>query len=157
MKMVYLAPARRSAMALGQKRLCAGRSSEEMPVRIEKDVRSSVGTGLRGLALGLACALCVVLLPAGNANAQSAAQCDRYARDYSYHGPTGQIAGGAARGALGGAAIGAIAGGGKGARRGAAWGAGIGAVAGGARRAADRERSYRAIYDDCMRGRGYHY
>jgi hypothetical protein len=127
-----------------------------MPVRIEKDekdMRSSVRAFLGGLALGVACALCVVLLPAGDAKAQSAAQCDRYARDHSYHGPTGQVVGGAARGSLGGAAIGAIAGGRKGARRGAAWGAGVGAVAGGARRAADRDRSYRAIYDDCMRGR----
>ena len=147
-------------MVLGQNRLCAGRSSEEMPVRIEKDeknVRSSVWTLLGGLALGLACAFCVVLLGAGEANAQSATQCDRYARDYAYHAGSGQVVGGAARGALGGAAIGAIAGGGKGARRGAAWGAGIGAVAGGAHRAHDRDRAYRAAYDDCMSGRVRHY
>jgi len=124
-----------------------------MSLRIGKNVRNSVGTWLRGLAFGLACALCVALLPAGDADAQSAAQCDRYARDHSYSGPTGQVVGGAARGALAGAAIGGIAGGGKGARRGAAWGAGVGAVAGGARRARDREYRYRVLYDDCMRGR----
>jgi hypothetical protein len=87
----------------------------------------------------------------GIANAQSARECEFYAQDYARRfGANGQIAGGAARGALLGAGVGAFSGR---AGRGAAIGAGVGAVAGGARRAASSSHIYNHAFRECMAGR----
>lgn len=73
-----------------------------------------------------------------------AAQADRASRDHT------TVVGGAARGALGGAAMGAIVGGN---RRGAGRGAAMGAVVGGAVQAGRKSNTYQSVYDQCMRGR----
>lgn len=81
----------------------------------------------------------------------SPAACDRYAQNYSHHySRNGQVIGGAGRGALVGAGIGALSGR---AGRGAAIGSGIGAVAGGARRATSASNLYQSAYHDCRAGR----
>ena len=81
-------------------------------------------------------------------------ECNLYARDQAeWYVPRGAgVAGGAVRGAFGGAVFGAIVGGGKGARRGALAGGGLGAVASGARARQEREIAYQLAYDDCMLG-----
>jgi hypothetical protein len=87
------------------------------------------------------------------AQAHSPAYCEHYARSYAYgHGGHGQVAGGAARGALLGAGIGAF--GGR-AGRGAAIGAGVGALAGGSHRAASASHAYHHAYTRCMAGHVY--
>jgi len=81
----------------------------------------------------------------------SAISCDRFARDYAEGASRqGQVLGGAARGSLLGAGIGAIAGG---AGTGAAIGAVVGVIGGGARRSSTAERMYTLAYQDCMAGR----
>jgi len=87
----------------------------------------------------------------GIANAQSARECEFYAQDYARRfGANGQVVGGAARGALFGAGLGAISGR---AGRGAAIGAGVGAVAGGSRRAASESHLFHHAFRECMAGR----
>lgn len=82
--------------------------------------------------------------PAGPSEADCAARADRAARD-----STG-VAGGATRGAVGGAAFGAIVGdSSKATKRGAA----LGAVVGGASAAHHKNDVYKRVYDECMRGR----
>ena len=83
--------------------------------------------------------------PRGMSPADCAAEADRAARS------AGSTLGGAARGAARGAVFGAVVGDRDSARRGAA----IGAVAGGARRAANKDSTYRYVYDACMRGTLY--
>jgi YMGG-like Gly-zipper len=86
----------------------------------------------------------------GIANAQSARECEFYAQDYARRfSANGQVAGGAARGALLGAGVGAFSGR---AGRGAAIGAGVGAVAG-ARRASSASRIRDHAFRECMAGR----
>ena len=90
------------------------------------------------------CAAALVSLGVcSTAQAQSKSErCAAYAREARMSTPTTTGAGrGAARGAAGAAIFGGDAG------RGAA----AGAVVGGARRAAQRGRSERAYYDECMR------
>jgi len=87
---------------------------------------------------------CVLTAPAyAQSEADCAARADRASRDAV------GVGGGAVRGGLGGAAFGAIVGGGKGARRGAA----LGAVVGGAAGAHNKDEAYKRAYDDCMRSR----
>ena len=74
--------------------------------------------------------------------ADCAARADRASRDQ------GTMLGGAGRGAVRGAAFGAIVGGGDAAGRGAA----LGAVVGTARRGAQKNDTYNQVYDSCMRG-----
>lgn len=91
----------------------------------------------------VAIALLIVQPAHAKSEADCAARADRAARD-----STG-VAGGAVRGAAGGALFGAVVGGNsKGARRGAA----LGTVVGGARGAVHKDSIYRRVYDDCMRG-----
>lgn len=90
------------------------------------------------------CAVAIVSLGiCSSAQAQSKAdQCAAYARDAARSAPTTTGAGrGAARGAAGAAIFGGDAG----------KGAAAGAVVGGARRVAQRGRSERSYYDECMR------
>ena len=90
-------------------------------------------------------------LGTGIANAQSARECEFYAQDYARRfSANGQVAGGAARGALLGAGVGAFSGR---AGRGAAIGAGVGAAAGGARRASSASRIHDHAFRECMAGR----
>lgn len=85
--------------------------------------------------------------------APSATYCDSYARNYAQRNTGGGIIGGALGGAASGGLLGGIFGGRRrGAGRGAAIGAIFGGVAGGVRQSRDRERMYRAAFDDCMRG-----
>jgi len=83
--------------------------------------------------------------------AQTAAQCDAYARDVARRSTQGRIVTGAARGAVGGALLGGVISGRPG--RGAQVGATVGTVSGAVRRG----QSYDVIYQDtfrrCMRGR----
>ena len=80
--------------------------------------------------------------------AQSPADCDAYARNEANR--SGSVVGGAAVGAVGGAAFGAIVGDNrKAARRGAA----LGAVVGGGSRAHSKSQIQQRAYDDCMSGR----
>ena len=72
-------------------------------------------------------------------------EADRYAR------PGNRPLAGAARGALGVAAFGALVGNKKDARRGAAIGAAIGLVANGARNQREQDYAYTRAYEDCMR------
>ena len=74
--------------------------------------------------------------------ADCAAQADRASRDQ------GTMLGGAGRGAVRGAAFGAIVGDSDSARRGAA----LGAVVGTARKGAQKNDTYNQVYDSCMRG-----
>ena len=85
------------------------------------------------------------------AQAQSAARCDAYARDVSWRASRGGALGGAARGFVGGAVVGRIFGGKRGARRGRR----IGAVAGGTVGAVRRGKTYNRAYSKCMSGRIY--
>ena len=77
-----------------------------------------------------------------NAPAQTKADnCAAYAREASRQTPTTTgVARGAARGAIGGAVFGD-----------AGRGAATGAVVGGTRKVAQKSRSYRSYYDECMR------
>jgi hypothetical protein len=89
-----------------------------------------------------------VLATMGTVHAQSPADCDAYARNEASR--SGSMLGGAARGAVGGAAFGAIVGdSSKAAKRGAA----LGGVVGGARQAASQNNIHQRAYDDCMAGR----
>lgn len=90
-----------------------------------------------------ACAVVLCFFPSiyAASSADCAAEADRVSRDQ------GTMLGGAGRGALGGAAFGAIVGGGDSARRGAA----LGAVVGTARRGAQKNATYNQAYDSCMR------
>jgi hypothetical protein len=92
--------------------------------------------------------LALLLLPlSGLAQAPSAADCQAYASRVEMD--SGNVAGGMGRGAVRGAAFGAIVGDNrKAARRGAA----LGAVGGGLRRNAARNDAYRRAYDSCMAG-----
>jgi len=95
------------------------------------------------LTLGsLAAAIFIVAQPA--ANAQSAADCEAYARNYA----RGQhsIIGGAARGAIRSSLFGAIIDGGKGATRGAE----MGAIVSGVRQGARQRRAFEDAYRYCM-------
>ena len=80
-------------------------------------------------------------------HAQSAADCaaraDRAERE------SNSVLGGAAVGAVGGAAFGAIVGGN---RRATKRGAALGAVAGGANNAHQKNQTYKQVYDACMAG-----
>jgi outer membrane lipoprotein SlyB len=81
----------------------------------------------------------------------SAIACDGFARNYAENNSRrGQVLGGAAKGSLLGAGIGAIAGG---AGTGAAIGAVVGVIGGGARRSGTSDRMYTLAYQDCMAGR----
>jgi len=87
----------------------------------------------------------------GASAAPNAAYCSEHARWVSQNNSAnGQVVGGAARGALLGAGIGAF--GGR-AGRGAAIGAGVGALLGGARRTASASHIYHHAYADCMAGK----
>lgn len=102
-----------------------------------------------------ACSIVLGMLSVTMSYAQSprpsAMACDRFARDYAENSSRrGQVLGGAAKGSLLGAGIGAIAGG---AGTGAAIGAIVGVVGGGARRSSTAERMYSVAYQDCMAGR----
>ena len=90
-------------------------------------------------------------LVVSEAQAQSRARCEAYARDVSWRASRGGALGGAARGAIGGGVMGRIAGGKKGARRGRR----VGAVVGGTTRAVQRGSVYNRAYSDCMSGRIY--
>jgi hypothetical protein len=104
----------------------------------------------------VACLSIGLLFPVTNravsqSSQRSATYCDSVARNYAQESSRqGQVFGGAARGSLLGAGIGAIAGG---AAAGAAIGATIGVIGGGARRNGTAERMYHAAYQDCMAGR----
>ena len=88
----------------------------------------------------------------GTAIASSAEYCEAYANDRARSAaPGGGVIRGAARGSLGGAAIGGIANGRRGAGKGAAIGAIGGAIIGGARQANARAAAYDRAYYDCMR------
>lgn len=90
------------------------------------------------------CAIVLVSLGVcGSAQAQTKAErCAAYARDAVRNSPTTTGPGrGAARGAAGAAVFGGDAG----------KGAAVGALTGGARRAAQRGRSEKSYYDECMR------
>jgi len=76
--------------------------------------------------------------------ADCAARADRAQRE------SNSVVGGAAVGALGGAAAGAILGD---SRKATKRGAALGAVAGGTTNAVRKNRSYKQVYDDCMAGR----
>jgi len=76
--------------------------------------------------------------------AECSARAERAAMD------TVGVAGGAVRGGVGGAAVGAIVGDN---RRSVGRGAAIGAVVGGTVGAVRRNDVYRRVYDDCMSGR----
>jgi len=86
-------------------------------------------------------ALCATSALHAASAADCAAEADRVSRDQ------GTMLGGAGRGAVRGAAFGAIVGGGDSARRGAA----VGAVVGTARRGAQKNDTYTQVYDGCMR------
>lgn len=88
-------------------------------------------------------ALLVSLGVCSSAQAQSKSErCAAYARDAARNSPTTTGPGrGAARGAAGAAVFGGDAG----------KGAAAGALVGGARRVAQRGRSERSYYDECMR------
>lgn len=103
-----------------------------------------------------------LLVSAESADAQgngaTSSYCDAYARDQArYHSRQtsgGGAIGGAARGAAKGAVIGVIVGDSRrDTRRAARTGARIGAISGGVARIADYDRTYRILYDDCMRPR----
>lgn len=80
--------------------------------------------------------------------ADCSAEADRASRGQ------GAVIGGAASGALRGAAFGAIVGGNsRGARRGAA----VGGVVGAAHSAHRNDYVYTQVYDDCMRGYSHHH
>jgi hypothetical protein len=83
-------------------------------------------------------------VPAGPSEADCAARADRAARD-----STG-VAGGAMRGAVGGAAFGVIVGD---SRKATKRGAALGAVVGGASAAHQKDDVYKRVYDECMRAR----
>jgi len=103
--------------------------------------------GVCGIALGMLS----LTMSYAQSSRPSAVSCDRYARDYAENSSRrGQMLGGAAKGSLLGAGIGAIAGG---AGTGAAIGAIVGVVGGGARRSSTAERMYSVAYQDCMAGR----
>ena len=92
-----------------------------------------------------------VLVGAESASAQSVRECEFYAQDQARRfSANGQIAGGAGRGALLGAGVGAISGR---AGRGAAIGAGVGAVSGSARRSRSESQIYQHAFRECMAGR----
>ena len=90
----------------------------------------------------------LLLLPiSGLAQAPSPANCQAYAQRVEMD--SGSVGGGMGRGALRGAAFGAIVGDNrKAARRGAAFGA----IGGGLRRNAARNEVYKQAYDSCMAG-----
>ena len=93
----------------------------------------------------------IVLAGTEHASAQSARECEFYAQDQARRfSASGQVAGGAGRGALIGAGVGAISGQ---AGRGAAIGAGFGAVAGGGRRSRSESQIYQHAFRECMAGR----
>jgi hypothetical protein len=101
--------------------------------------------------LGVCVALGWLVACVGQARAQSAMACDRFADNYAAsHARQGQVIGGAARGSLLGAGIGAVFGG---AGTGAAIGAGLGAIRGGARQGQTYSRLYDVAFRDCMAGR----
>jgi hypothetical protein len=110
----------------------------------------------RYTAVALTCLVfAAVVTPVRFADAQSSRPssrlCDSYARDYAERNSRqGKVLGGAAKGSLLGAGIGALAGG---AGAGAAIGATVGVIGGGARRRGDMDRMYNAAYQDCMAGR----
>jgi YmgG-like glycine-zipper protein len=92
-----------------------------------------------------------VLAGAERASAQSVRECEFYAQDQARRfSANGQVLGGAGRGALLGAGVGAISGR---AGRGAAIGAGVGAVSGGARRSRSESQIYQHAFRECMAGR----
>jgi hypothetical protein len=89
----------------------------------------------------------LLLAMGGLAQAASPADCQAYAERVEMD--SGSVAGGMGRGAVRGAAFGAIVGDNrKAARRGAAFGA----IGGGLRRNAARNEVYRQAYDSCMAG-----
>ena len=101
------------------------------------------------------CGLMTLAVTADVSRAQSsrpsAIACDSFARNYAENNSRrGQVLGGAAKGSLLGAGIGAIAGG---AGTGAAIGAVVGVMGGGARRSGTADRMYTLAYQDCMAGR----
>jgi len=109
-------------------------------------------TLMRPLVCGSVAVLCLVATPVTQAYDDyrpSAVECDAYARNEATR--SGSFLGGAARGAVGGAALGAIVGG---KRKDARRGARIGAAVGGVSRASRRNRERSRAYDDCMSGRG---
>lgn len=99
-------------------------------------------------------ATCLVFGGPQTGFAQSATECDDYAKDYANrHTNAGaDVVGGAVAGAASGALIGGIVGGGRGAGKGAAIGAGVGAVSGGAHHAGNWQYHYDVAYRNCMRG-----
>lgn len=107
-------------------------------------------TGLKKVVLVLGTAIAAATW-AESASAQSARECEFYAQDQVRRaGASGQIVGGAARGALLGAGVGAISGN---AGRGAAIGAGVGGISGSARRANSASSIHQHAFRECMAGR----
>jgi hypothetical protein len=95
-------------------------------------------------------AMALICWTSAPAFAASATACDRYADNYaSRYADRGQMLGGAAKGSLLGAGIGAIFGG---AGAGAAIGAGLGVIRGGNRQASEYGRLYDLAFRDCMSG-----
>jgi uncharacterized protein YcfJ len=117
---------------------------------ISKQVSFNLSAALLGLVL-LTVATSISHAQSSRSAAPSAIACDRFARNYAENNSRqGQVLGGAAKGSLLGAGIGAIAGG---AGTGAAIGAVVGVLGGGARRSSTSERMYSVAYQDCMAGR----
>lgn len=104
--------------------------------------------------LTAACAAALLALGTSGAHAQSAAECDAYARDFAtQHVPGGgEVIGNAVGGAITGAIIGGIIGGGKGAGRGAAIGGGVGAFTGAANASHRWQATYDQAFNECMAG-----
>lgn len=105
-----------------------------------------------------AIALAMTMAAAGTASAQSRAYCDREARAYANDvaDPGGEALRSGVGGALLGAGVGAVLGGGKGAGRGAIIGGGVGTFAGAANASAAWRHAYDRAFEDCMR-RGVRY
>ena len=108
-------------------------------------MKNSVGMPVR---TRIVLPVALLLLPLGGlAQAASPADCQAHAERVSMN--SGSVAGGMGRGAVRGAAFGAIVGdNSKAARRGAA----LGAIGGGLRRNAAKNDTYRQAYDSCMAG-----
>ena len=99
-------------------------------------VAAVVGTGFMGLGVT-------------SASAQnSLAYCEQYARDVSRQETGGNIVGGAAVGAIGGAVLGGILGGGK--KGSVGTGAAVGALGGGGLGAVNRKRVFDRAYAECI-------
>jgi hypothetical protein len=104
--------------------------------------KSNIAAASALIRIGIVAAgLCSVPASYAASAADCAAEADRVSRDQ------GTMLGGAGRGAVRGAAFGAIVGGGNSAGRGAA----VGAIVGTARTGAQKNETYNQVYDSCMR------